>query len=82
MGDKDCHSLECNHTTSSPEFELDLELIVLKKKKKERKKHTFVEMNTSFRAYLIILIQPNLSFTGLGLFDFSHEVGENVMSCS
>lgn len=79
MGDKDCHSLECNHTTLSPEFELDLELIVLKKKKK---KNTFVEMNTSFRAYLIILIQPNLSFTGLGLFDFSHEVGENVMSCS
>lgn len=74
MGDKDCHSLECNHTTS-PEFELDLELIVLKK-------NTFVEMNTSFRAYLIILIQPNLSFTGLRLFDFSHEVGENVMSCS
>ena len=30
MGDKDCHSLEGNHTTS-PEFELDLELIVLKK---------------------------------------------------
>ena len=26
MGDKDCHSLECNHTTSSPEFELDLDL--------------------------------------------------------
>lgn len=73
MGDKDCHSLECNHT-SSPEFELDLELIELK--------NTFVEMNTSFRAYLIILIQPNLSFTRLGLFDFSHKVGENVMSCS
>lgn len=73
MGDKDCHSLECNHT-SSPEFELDLELIELK--------NTSVEMNTSFRAYLIILIQPNLSFTLLGLFDFSHKVGGNVMSCS
>ena len=38
MGDKDCHSLECNHTTSSPEFELDLELIVLKKKRKKERK--------------------------------------------
>ena len=30
----------------------------------------------------IILIQPNLSFTWLGLFDFIHKVGEKVMSCS
>ena len=43
MGDKDCHSLECNHTTLSPEFELDLELIVLKKKKK---KTNFVKIKT------------------------------------
>ena len=60
------------HTTSPPELELDLELIVLK--------HFWWDVHVI--QSLIIPIQPNLSFTELELFDFGQELEENVMSHS